>query len=269
MLKTRILTAIIALPIVIAAIIFLPPVTFSVLVGLLILVGAWEWSQLAGIKTTSRRVLYVVSVMLGLLLFIFVAVKWFLLFAALIWVWVIAGILYYERGYASIAGFKNNIVRGIAGFFILIATWQSIIILKSYPGFGASWLIILLLIVFGADIGGYFVGRAFGSHALSPRVSPKKTWEGFFGGLIFSIAIAVIGGNYLVLNCRQYVCFLVLSFITILFSVIGDLGVSLQKRIVDVKDSGSFFPGHGGMLDRLDSIAAAAVIFACGALWLL
>src|SRR5690606_26236115 len=148
------------------------------------------------------------------------------------------------------------------------AMWESIVMLKANPNFGPAWVIAFLLIVFAADTGGYFAGRFYGKNLLSPRVSPKKTWEGLAGGMTLSFITALVLGVFLTTTLWGYLAFLLLSLVTALFSVVGDLGVSLQKRIVDVKDTGNFFPGHGGLLDRLDSIACASVVFLLGVLLL-
>ena len=99
-------------------------------------------------------------------------------------------------------------------------------------------------------------------------MSPNKTWEGFWGGMILSVFVSMICGLFLSLSIVHYIGFVVLSLLTALFSVIGDLAVSLLKRISGIKDSGHIFPGHGGMLDRIDSVAAATVVFVLGALLL-
>ena len=266
MLAMRVLTAAILLPLLIAAIFWLPLLYFAIILGVLILVGAWEWSALVGMTQVSQRILYVVLMAVCLIISAFINIVWTLSVAALCWVWLLVGIIYYQRNGLG-AGFQFSVARFLAGFPVLIATWVSIVALKSHPGFGAPWLLLVLCIIFAADTGAYFVGRFFGKRFLCSRVSPKKTWEGFFGGLILSLCVAAIGGYYFALLPQQYFCLMLVALVTILFSVVGDLGVSLLKRIAGVKDSGKFFPGHGGMLDRLDSVAAATVFFVLIALW--
>ena len=267
MLKKRILTAIIALPLLLIAILALPPTAFTLLIGVLMLMAAWEWSLLAGIRKKSRRLFYVMFVFAGLFVSIFFSTVLFLLLTLLLWLWIFAAIIQYERHQKPL-GFELAWVRKVTGFFLIIAAWEAIVILKANPNFGPTWLIVLLLLIFSADTGAYFAGRFFGKNKLCHRVSPKKTWEGFFGGLVLAMLVAAISGGFLVTTLKQYSGFLAVSFVTALFSALGDLGVSLQKRIVNIKDSGSLIPGHGGLWDRLDSIAAASVVFLCGALWL-
>lgn len=265
---TRIITGIILLPLLLTAILFLPPVYFCIFTGALVLVGAWEWSLLAGIVKKSSRVVYVACVMLGLFVSALFSPVILLSVALLVWIWILVAIIYYQRNELAV-GLQFPAVRIVMGIIVLTSTWVSIVTLKIHPDFNASWLILVLLIIFGADIGAYFSGSFFGKNAFCSRVSPKKTWEGFFGGLFLSIFIAAIGGLFLsVKPFSHYLLLLALALITALFSVIGDLGVSLLKRIAHVKDSGNIFPGHGGMLDRMDSVAAASVAFVFFALLL-
>ncbi|MCX7125649.1 MAG: phosphatidate cytidylyltransferase [Gammaproteobacteria bacterium] len=263
--KTRIITGLSLLPLLLAAIIYLPPIYFSVLIGGLVMLGAWEWSLLAGFTSNKSRMTYVVCVTAGIAMAAFFSQLITLLIALFIWTWVLVAIVNYERNGMG-AGFQFSVLRALGGFIALIATWVSIVTLETDPNFGPSWLILVLLITFGADVGAYFTGNFFGKNKFCPRVSPNKTWEGFFGGLFLSIFIAAIGGLFLSLSFQQYVILLLLSVATALFSVVGDLGVSLLKRIVNIKDSGNIIPGHGGILDRMDSIAAATVVFLFGAL---
>jgi phosphatidate cytidylyltransferase len=132
-----------------------------------------------------------------------------------------------------------------------------------------SWLILfVLLLVWAADTGAYAVGKLFGKHKLAPSVSPGKTWEGFFGGMVLAIIVAVIAAKLLNIQSRDTTLFLVCCVVTVIASVLGDLFESLTKREAGIKDSGTIFPGHGGMLDRIDSLIAAAPIFALATLLL-
>lgn len=264
MLKTRILTALVVLPILIVAIVWLKPLYFAMILTVLILCAAWEWSALIGFSRVYSRILYVLCIAVGLFLSAFLPVFYISLIAALIWLWALVAIVHYQRDGAG-AGFQLPIARSFFGCIILVATWISLLTLQTADDFGPHWLLFVLGIVFAADVGGYFAGRALGKHALCSRVSPKKTWEGFAGGLLFSLIVAAIGGLFLSLSREQYFLLLFLTLITALFSVVGDLCVSLLKRMSGLKDSGTFFPGHGGILDRLDSVASATVIFVFGA----
>lgn len=123
----------------------------------------------------------------------------------------------------------------------------------------------LFLLVWGADSGAYFVGRKFGRKKLAPSVSPNKSVEGLYGGVsVAAIIIVVVAWIYLDLTLIQYLLFIILSVVTVLGSVLGDLFESMIKRRAGIKDSGRVLPGHGGVLDRIDSLLAAAPIFAAG-----
>lgn len=127
------------------------------------------------------------------------------------------------------------------------------------------WLMYLFLLVWGADSGAYFVGRKFGKRKLAPTVSPNKSVEGLYGGIITTILVMlVVQYNYLNLTLIQQILFLILSLITVFGSVLGDLFESMIKRRAGIKDSGRVLPGHGGVLDRIDSLLVAAPIFATG-----
>ena len=124
------------------------------------------------------------------------------------------------------------------------------------------------MLIWAGDSGAYFFGRAFGRVKLAPSISPGKTREGLYGGLLASGLFAALAGVWLLDGRIQIAALVGLAVITILFSVVGDLFESLIKRQSKQKDSGTLFPGHGGMLDRLDSVFAALPIFVAGKFWL-
>jgi phosphatidate cytidylyltransferase len=260
MLKIRMLTALILLPVLIAGIFYLPLLYFGIVLGLLILMGAWEWSALADLNHLVSRVIYVALIALGLIVSAFINTTWVLLFSACCWLWLFVGIIRYQRGEMAV-GFQLAYLRVFIGFPVLIGTWVSMMALKAHPYFGAPWLLFVLAIIFAADTGAFFSGRFFGKRLLCSRVSPKKTWEGVWGGMAFALVVAGVGGYLFALPFKQYGYLLIVSLVAAVFSVIGDLGISLLKRIAGVKDSGAIIPGHGGILDRLDSVSAATVFF--------
>jgi phosphatidate cytidylyltransferase len=133
---------------------------------------------------------------------------------------------------------------------------------------GHGWLLVALAIVWAADTGAYFSGRAFGRRKLAPRISPNKTVEGLAGGTLAAVAVAVAGAALLGTGASMLPLVALVAFLTVLFSVVGDLFESLLKRHVGAKDSGDLIPGHGGLLDRLDSVLAALPVFALGKIWL-
>jgi len=151
----------------------------------------------------------------------------------------------------------------VAGPFVLLPAWLALVRLHAQgPTLdGPQLLTFLLLLVVAADVGAYFAGRAFGKHKLAPRVSPGKTWEGVAGGLAGASLLALAGALWFELPLPRFV---LLCVLVVMISVVGDLAESLFKRHAGVKDSGSILPGHGGILDRIDSLTAAGPCFVLG-----
>ena len=153
-------------------------------------------------------------------------------------------------------------VRWICGLLVLVPLYAALVLLIRL---GVEYLIFTMLIVWAADAGAYFAGKKFGRVKLAPAISPGKTWEGVIGGLLLVGVLAVATGLSRNLDIAVFLPFC-LGVAAI--SVVGDLTVSMFKRTAGVKDSGTLFPGHGGVLDRIDSVAAAAPLFALGLGWL-
>lgn len=258
MLKVRLVTALIALAVLLLVLFMAPPLLAEFVIALLALAGAWEWAALLGLKSTWARA-GIVALTAGLLLLAYQGIGSYaedVLLAALIW-WLLAlaWVMFYPTP-------VPKVVVWIGGVFVLVPLFVALISLYRS---GAAYLLFVLLIVWAADVGAYFAGKQFGKVKLAPHISPGKTWEGVFGGLfavsLLSIAAAVwFEVNLLVLLpfCLGVAC----------LSVVGDLTVSIFKRNAGVKDSGTLFPGHGGVLDRVDSVAAASPVFALGIVWL-
>lgn len=269
MLKQRVITALVLAIIFIAALFGLPAGYFSFFVGAIVLIGAWEWACLAGFPSRWQRALYALFILVVLLLASFYlgfegeaspnldadAIRE-LLIAGCIW-WAIALLL--VQGYPSSALlWGHKILRLLMGLLVLIPTWVALVYVRQQEA--GAWLVLLLmLIVAMADSGGYFAGKRFGKHKLASAVSPGKTWEGFAGGFIANCVLALILSLTLELSL---LLMLVLVVPTSLVSVLGDLLESMLKRHAGIKDSGTILPGHGGILDRVDGVTAAAPVFA-------
>lgn len=240
------------------------------------MLAAWEWGQFAGFTTRLQRIW--LAVLCGLLL----AVMLFTLppyqhavqlpqIGGSLWValaWWIGALLLVLR-YPASAGFwrHSRVLRLVFGIFTIVPFFCGMVALRQYHYdadhfAGAWWLLYVLILVWGADSGAYMFGRLFGKHKLAPKVSPGKTWEGFFGGLLTSALIAWLFGLWAPLNVAPGVL-LTCSVIAALASVLGDLTESMFKREAGIKDSGHLIPGHGGILDRIDSLTAAVPVFAC------
>ncbi|UUA74372.1 phosphatidate cytidylyltransferase [Cellvibrio sp. QJXJ] len=269
MLKQRVITALVLAIIFIVALFGLPAGYFYFFVGAIVLIGAWEWACLAGFPARWQRALYALFILVVLLLASFYlgfegeaspnlnadAIRE-LLIAGCIW-WAIALLL--VQGYPSSALlWGHKILRLLMGLLVLIPTWVALVYVRQQEA--GAWLVLLLmLIVAMADSGGYFAGKRFGKHKLASAVSPGKTWEGFAGGFIANCVLALILSLTLELSL---LLMLVIVVPTSLVSVLGDLLESMLKRHAGIKDSGTILPGHGGILDRVDGVTAAAPVFA-------
>ena len=158
---------------------------------------------------------------------------------------------------------EKSAVRTLCGVLLLSAAWLSMVELKALES-GDAWLLLILLIVWAADIGAYFSGKRWGRVKLAPHVSPGKTREGMYGGLV-AVGLTVLAFSWWnELTFSSVVYLMLLSLVVGLVSVMGDLFESLLKRHAGVKDSGTILPGHGGVLDRIDSILAAAPLYYLG-----
>jgi phosphatidate cytidylyltransferase len=270
MFKYRVLTALIAIPIIFWIILKLPVLEFSILLYLLMALAAWEWARLMNFTSPWLRGWYVLWI--WLLIFIFSIAKIpavFLLSAGfLAQLWATFEIIYYQRHQRAYF-LQNVFAKGLLGVLLLIPFWQGLMILKGNNSSSSLGLLFILVLIWAVDTGGYLTGRKWGRHKLIVKVSPNKTWEGVWGGLL--LAVLLSGFSFLIwpdIGWQRMSLFLIITFIAMIFSIVGDLTVSLLKRLVGVKDCGSIFPGHGGMLDRIDSIINGVILFALGILWL-
>ena len=274
MLKQRVITAVIMAGLFLAAIYYLPVWGLAVCFGVLVALGAWEWSSLAGWHHSVARFLYVVLVSASLP-FVYrycdlgaqpsrEQVQPLLGLACLWWSFALLWI----KGYPESAVLWRTVaMRSVMGLLILVPGWLAAVYLLSFPP-GGLMMVVLVIVVATADIGAYFTGRALGKHKLAVLVSPAKTWEGFWGGVVACVLLAVLLWYLLPQSAAHIGVASVIAVIVVtgLASVVGDLAVSMVKRESGVKDSGSLLPGHGGVLDRLDSICGAAPVFALGLL---
>ena len=274
MLRQRIITALIMAGLFLAAVIFLPLPALAALFGVLVCLGGWEWSRMAGWASTPARLLYVVvlaGVLGGLYMYCRLGdtpveeqVQPFLGLACLWWSFALLWVKSYP---GSAVIWRTVAMRSLMGLLILAPAWMAAVYLLSFPR-GGLLVVVMVVVVVAADVGAYFSGKAWGRHKLAERVSPAKTWEGFWGGLSGCVLLAVVLW-YLLPEQAAHIglgSVVAVTVTTALASVVGDLSVSMVKRESGIKDSGSLLPGHGGVLDRLDSICGAAPVFALGLL---
>lgn len=265
-LKLRIMTAAVLLPVVVWCVFFAPgPASFAALAATVVTIGAWEWTAMMGWQQRTIRFGFALLVLALVLLSRHPLVMPYhqAIFMISVGFWLVA--LRLVLGYPDNTKiWARNWLLFPIGLVLLVPAWLGLTILHSES---AWWLMYLFGLVWGADTGAYFAGRTFGKHKLAPQVSPGKTREGLFGGLALTMVLAIAVAFYRDLNGIRLAAFLGLSLLTVLASVLGDLFESMAKRRVGIKDSGNIFPGHGGALDRIDSLTSAAPVFALG--WLL
>ena len=268
MLKQRLLTAAILIPLVVWGILFLSTSTTSWILALFVLVGGWEWARLIGLTAPLTRIAYALLVAMVLWLTqLFVssfesAVLIVLLVSGLWWL-VGSSMVFRYRGELGLSG-GSRFFGGIIGLLVLVPTWLALVYLHGYSSHGPALVLFLMVLIWGADSGAYFVGRRWGKRKLAPHVSPGKSIEGVAGGVAASVLIAMVGVVLFDIPLASALWFILLCFVVALFSVMGDLFESLLKRRAGVKDSGQLLPGHGGVLDRIDSLTTAAPIFTLG-----
>lgn len=266
MLKLRVLSALVLIPLFLLLLLKASPGVFCIVTAVIVLIGAWEWSFFMGITTFPYSLLYPFFMLFILIAALLLSIP-NILYVASIW-WIAASILvmYYPKG-SALWG-QGMILRAGMGVLVLVPCWLALNFIRNVHSSGPYILFFLFFLIWSADTGAYFVGRQWGKHKLAPLVSPSKTWEGLGGALICSLLIALLGLYYFQIPVASWPAALLLSLMTVLFSVFGDLFESMLKRNVGLKDSGNLIPGHGGILDRMDSITAAAPIFAVGTMWI-
>jgi phosphatidate cytidylyltransferase len=257
LLRSRIITALVLAPLVILAIYLLPLPAFAGFFWVIAAAGAYEWAGLARIDGKLGRCLYIAALAALALAAWQVPGYW----PAILWVgggfWLLAAIvvLAYPRSGAFIG---HPLVLVPAGLLVTGTAWLALVVVRDQPA-GATWLLWLMVLVWGADIGAYFAGRRFGRRKLAPQVSPGKTWEGALGGAAVSLAATLA---MLVAMGALALWWVPVVLLLTVVSVFGDLFESVLKRQRGVKDSGSLLPGHGGVLDRIDSLVAVLPVFA-------
>ena len=264
MLKQRIITALILLPIALCGFFLLEGSGFALFIGLVVTLGAWEWARLAGFGTQLPRVAYAAVVALLLfLMYILPDVAPWVLGAAVLW-WALATFLVLTYPQTS-SHWSSVACKLVIGLLILLPAWQGLVLIKHSPM--GNWLIMaVMVLVWGADIGAYFSGRAFGKRKLAPAVSPGKSWEGVWGGMLGVLVLALVWmalerawgaqvPSFFSRLAAQHGLLLVLALLFMAaMSVVGDLVESLVKRSAGAKDSSNLLPGHGGVLDRIDAL---------------
>ncbi len=270
MLLQRTLTALVLAPLVILLILLSSTAVFAVIASVAFLAAMWEWTQLSGLKSRSGCIgLLVVTACVFALLWWArdTALTPLSLAAGVAW-WLLACLWLRHFAFGAAPTRENLALKLLAGAFVIFPAWLALMNMHARLPHGHWWTLLALVIVWASDIGAYFSGRTFGKRKLAPQISPGKTWAGAYGAMAAGVLVAVAGGWLLDVRGAQLVALALLAVITVAVSIVGDLLESLMKRHAQVKDSGSIIPGHGGLMDRLDSVFAALPVFAAGLLLL-
>ncbi len=307
MLIQRIITASILAILISLAVFYLPVEYFSLLLGLITLLAAWEWSNLIGIETQFKRALFLLALIIPMLWLHFWTqflevgahflelgqqaiyqnaksadwtsissfmesfdipdiraysgiLEWLVIPPVLFWILIMILIRNSPLGLLKLELKLRN--KALIGWFLMLATWMFLSRLRAF--YGPEMTMYFLILIWLADISAYFAGKKYGKNKLAPDISPGKTVEGMYGalaaGIICGVVLSLLYGFQFLIAAD----FTLLSVLTVLISIYGDLFFSLAKRLRGVKDSGNLLPGHGGVLDRIDSLIAAAPFFYAG-----
>ncbi len=262
MLIQRVLTAIPLAALMIWLIFFQPSNSLFYALLVIALIGGWEWSRLSGVNNYMPRAIFSIFIVV-----ITIALEQsqnpqsFYLLMAISLLWWFINILKMLPQQVADASDCFSLRKLLIGFIVLVPPVLALISIHQFDQ-GAYWLFYSMSLVWIADIGAYFSGKRFGKIKLAPAISPGKTREGFYGALLATSLYTLAAAIYFELSIIQTGVFLVISIVATILSVAGDLFISLYKRERGVKDSGNILPGHGGVLDRIDSLTSTAPFFA-------
>jgi phosphatidate cytidylyltransferase len=273
--KQRIITAVIIAPLTIAGVFLLPLNLFMLFAAVIFLLASKEWGAFVN-KAKPLTVFYLFIILLGVAIFVLPVehiwingfvnplIYWCLMIAAGWWFVSLIMVISYPK--TAPLWSKSWAIKSLMGVLTLLPFFFGTVLLRSINietnfYFGAELLLFVFMLVWAADTGAYFCGKRFGKHKLAVNVSPGKTIEGFIGGLILAMIVAYIGTCVFAVPSEKVIIFMMASFVTICVSALGDLNESIFKREAGLKDSGNLLPGHGGILDRIDSLTAAVPVF--------
>jgi len=265
--RTRIATAAVLIPFVVAGVLLLDTRGFAVFLGLVVLRGGWEWTALARCENLPARIgfLALLGVAAAVLSSGADRAGWL---AAGATAWWLIGLLWISAYQSGRAGSGPAAAKLAVGLLVLLPLWTSLVALHATEPGGRALVLFLLVMIWIADTAAFFAGRRFGRRRLASAVSPGKTWEGVAAGLLGGLAAGAAFGFVRDMQGVEMLVFLMVCVGTVAASVVGDLMESMMKRSANLKDSGTLLPGHGGLLDRIDSLTAAAPVFLAGLLFL-
>ncbi|ATF09983.1 phosphatidate cytidylyltransferase [Candidatus Enterovibrio altilux] len=281
MLKQRVLTASVLAPLVIAGIFFLPFHIFVIAISSVTLLGHWEWTKLIDVSSRFNGITTPAFILIGSLYVLPVNYSgWnittmngsIIALSGTVW-WLFATVMVLKYPKDTCWWSDSTFFQQIFSVLTLLPFLWSVLLLRAsdyhvHPYLGAKLVLLVCLLVWSADIGAYFTGKHFGKRKIAPSVSPNKTVEGLVGGLIASVLVTTVTATTISIPFSSIYILCIIALITSFASVLGDLTESMFKRVAGVKDSGSILPGHGGILDRIDSLTAAFPIFTVLYFWL-
>ncbi len=268
MLKHRVITAVILIAAFLGTLFFAAPPVFCIFTEIVVLWGAWEWGRMMGIQKTGYRLFYVLFLFSVMQAIFFVSVpmvlcEYFFYVSFFFWLLMVPLVALYPR---ALFWKKSVLCQAAMGLFVLVPCWFAINFLRVVNLNGQYLLLYLFVLIWSADTAAYFIGKKWGKKPLASQVSPGKTWVGVYGGISMALIVTAATLAWFGVPYSMWPYTLALTLVTVLFSVLGDLFESMVKRSEGLKDSGSLLPGHGGLLDRVDSLTAAAPIFTLGAI---
>jgi len=267
MLKQRLITAAVLIPLVVLSILYLSTSTMQWLLAIVAGLAAWEWFSIIGFSSQRKMFFALLVLVFSAVLLSLLPITLLLTAGIVIWALILLLVSYFAHKNLSNTFqhiFKHAVLALIMAALVLALFWNSAVLLHASSEIGPQQLLYAMVLVWLADTGGYFAGKRWGSRKLASAISPNKTWEGVAGAVVLGSVWAVIGFYFELAGSLGVITWLLLSAATLLISIVGDLFESLFKRCYQVKDSGNLLPGHGGMLDRIDSLIAAVPVFTAG-----
>lgn len=258
----RMITAFVLIPFVLVGLFLTSVPTFALISGVIWTLAALEWAQLSEFRSVVKQILYVVVFAVGLLGLYWLPAPYshyFCLASMGLWAVLLFWTLTFKGTFPTLLRHTGS--RAIIGLAVLWSSWLGLNLIRAHDQ-GILWIFCVLLIVWASDTAAYFVGKAWGKRLFSPIISPKKTWAGFWGGFMGAFIVAMGCFALMGIPQTQWIYFVPMSVVLILLAIYGDLFESLVKRVANKKDSGNILPGHGGILDRIDSLLPTMPFFA-------
>lgn len=269
MLKYRVLSALVLIPLVLIWLWWFPRWAFVGLLLVFLVIAADEWAQLIGCRQWSERVWMVLAALGCVGLMAWIPPLWVAGVGVAVVLVAIGHVLWYQRT-GRFAWLSSPTVRVLLGLFLLSAFWQALMQLRFHQVLGPHWILYVFVMIWISDSAAYTAGRRWGRSRLASRVSPNKSWEGVWAGLIMGLVLAFMASFALPITlASQRWKLMVVMLVTLVVAIFGDLFESVVKRQAGVKDSGRLIPGHGGLLDRVDSLLTALIVYELGLLWVM